>query len=297
MPYVGRFAPSPTGPLHIGSLTTAVASYLHAKQANGEWLLRIEDIDRPREQLGAADRIRTTLDAFKLEWDRDVFYQSSKIESYRNVAEKLLSLGLAFRCSCTRSELQINAKPGTLGIHYPGHCRIRKYHDKPTAVRVLVQAGEIVFTDGLQGRQKNHLSKLIGDYTIIRRDTLPSYNLSTVLDDASQGVTHIVRGADLLELTSIHIHLQRTLNIQTPDYLHLPIIVDANGQKLSKQTGAAPVVNTHAEKLAITILTYLGLHIPNELVGSSPSELWTWAIQYWDPKTLVNQRIIRTEHS
>ena len=293
MPYVGRFAPSPTGPLHIGSLTTAVASYLHAKQANGEWLLRIEDIDRPREQPGAADKIRATLDAFKLEWDRDVFYQNTEIESYRRVAENLISLGLAFRCSCTRSELQINAKPGTLGIRYPGHCRMRKYHDKPTAVRVFVEPNAIVFTDGLQGRQENHLSKLTGDYTIIRRDKLPSYNLSTVLDDASQGVTHIVRGADLLELTSIHIHLQRTLSIQTPDYLHVPIIIDANGQKLSKQTGAAPVVDTHAEKLAITILAYLGLQVPNELIGSAPNELWTWAIQHWDPKTVVNKKIIR----
>ena len=297
MPYIGRFAPSPTGPLHIGSLATAVASYLHAKKANGEWLLRIEDIDHSREQPGSADSIRATLDAFELGWDRDVFYQSSEIESYRSVAEKLIPLGLAFRCSCTRSQLQITAKLGKLGIRYPGHCRMRKYHDKPTAIRVLAEPDEIIFTDGLQGRQKKYLSQLTGDYTIIRRDTLPSYNLSTVLDDSSQGVTHVVRGVDLLELTGVHIHLQRTLGIQTPEYLHLPIIVDANGQKLSKQTGAAPVINKHAANLSVTLLAYLGLQLPNELIGSSPSELWAWAIQHWNPKTIANKKTIKTKYS
>ena len=292
MSYVGRFAPSPTGPLHIGSLTTAVASYLHAKQVNGEWLLRIDDVDKPREKAGAADSIRKTLDAFELEWNRDVFYQSSSIEKHHNVAKKLVTFGKAFRCSCTRKQLQKIAKSSVLGTIYTGACRIRKKHDKPTAIRVLVESDELVFIDGLQGQQKINLSHLTGDYIIIRSDKLPSYNLSTVLDDSFQGVTHIVRGVDLLELTSIHIHLQKILGIKIPKYLHLPVIVNANGQKLSKQTGAPPIINKDAKKIASMILSYLGLQAPNELVGSNPSELWSWAIQNWDPKNLANQRKI-----
>lgn len=293
MDYVGRFAPSPTGPLHIGSLTTAVASYLHAKQADGQWLLRIEDIDQPREQPGAADSIRKTLDAFELEWDRDVFYQSQNIENYYAVAETLITSGQAFRCSCTRRKLQKIGKPSALGIRYPGECRMRKNNDKSTAIRVLVESDDVVFTDSLQGQQKNNLSDLTGDYTIIRRDELPSYNLCTVLDDDAQGVTHIVRGIDLLEVTCIHIHLQHSLGMQSPNYMHLPIIVDANNQKLSKQTGATPITNTDSKVLAITILSYLGLQIPNEIIGSTPRELWVWAIKNWDPDTLANQRKIR----
>ncbi|MBD07510.1 MAG: tRNA glutamyl-Q(34) synthetase GluQRS [Gammaproteobacteria bacterium] len=294
MPYVGRFAPSPTGPLHIGSLTTAVASYLHAKKANGEWLLRIDDIDQPREKKGAADSIRKTLNAFQLEWDRDVFYQSSDMEKYHEVAEKLVTFGHAFRCSCTRKELQKTGKRNVLGIKYPGECRTRINHYKPTAIRVLVESDELIFIDALQGKQINNLSHLTGDYIIIRSDKLPSYNLSTVLDDSYQGVTHIVRGIDLLELTSIHIHLQRILGIKTPNYLHLPIIVNANDQKLSKQTGAPAITSTSVNKTALIILSYLGLQTPNELMGSTPSELWAWAIQNWDPNNLANQRTIKT---
>jgi len=293
MPYVGRFAPSPTGPLHIGSLTTAVASYLHARQVNGEWLLRIDDIDKPREKPGSADSIRKTLDAFQLEWDRDVYYQSSKMEKYHHVANKLVAFGQAYRCSCTRKNLQKTGKPSVLGVRYPGTCRMRKNHSKPTAIRVLVESNELIFIDGLQGQQKINLSHLTGDYTIIRSDKLPSYNLSTVLDDSFQGVTHIVRGVDLLELTSIHIHLQKTLDMKIPKYLHFPIIVNANGEKLSKQTGAPPIINKDAKKTASIILSYLGLQAPNELVGSKPSELWAWAIQNWDPKNLANQRKTR----
>ena len=155
MPYVGRFAPSPTGPLHIGSLTTAVASYLHAKKANGEWLLRIDDIDQPREKKGAADSIRKTLNAFQLEWDRDVFYQSSDMEKYHEVAEKLVTFGHAFKCSCTRKELQKTGKRNVLGIKYPGECRTRINHYKPTAIRVLVESDELIFIDALQGKQIN----------------------------------------------------------------------------------------------------------------------------------------------
>ena len=293
MPYVGRFAPSPTGPLHIGSLTTAVASYLHAKKVNGEWLLRIDNIDQPREKPGAADSIRKTLNAFQLEWDRDVYYQSSEMKKYHDVAEKLVTLERAFRCSCTRKQLQKTGKSSVLGIRYPGECRTRKKHHKPTSIRVLVESEELAFIDALQGQKIINLSHLIGDYMIIRSDKLPSYNLSTVLDDFSQGVTHIVRGIDLLDLTSIHIHLQRILGMQTPNYLHLPIVVNANGQKLSKQTGAPPIINSDAKKTALIILSYLGLQVPNELIGSVPSELWAWAIPNWIPNNLANQRTIK----
>jgi glutamyl-Q tRNA(Asp) synthetase len=213
--YVGRFAPSPTGPLHLGSIVTAVASFLHARQARGEWLVRIEDIDPPREVPGAAAQILRTLEALGLEWDRSVLYQSSRHAAYREAGESLLAAGRAFRCACSRSRVRA-ANDATAG-RYPGTCRDKGLVGPDTAVRVRVAEPSLIrFIDGLQGEQSTRLDATTGDYIVLRRDGLPAYHLAVVLDDAAQGVLSIVRGADLLDSTAAHVHLQGVLGVPTP---------------------------------------------------------------------------------
>jgi len=286
--YVGRFAPSPTGPLHIGSLTTAVASYLHARQAGGEWLIRIEDIDPPREVAGASDRILTTLEALQLHWDGTVLYQSSRLEAYARAAQGLFDAGLAYHCSCSRSQLRAQG-----ARRYPGSCRTRKTHDGPTALRVRVDDAETSFVDTLQGVVRSTLCESTGDFVIVRRDGLPAYHLAAALDDALQGVTTIVRGIDLLDTTAAHRHLRKLLNLPDPHYLHLPVIVNARDQKLSKQTGARGVDIGVPAELAATALDYLGAPIPDELRGARPEDLWKWAQRHWSIELLRGMRSIR----
>jgi glutamyl-Q tRNA(Asp) synthetase len=229
--YVGRFAPSPTGPLHLGSLVTAVASFLHARQAGGEWLVRIEDIDPPREVAGAAAEILRTLESLGLEWDRSVLYQSSRLNAYREAAERLLATGQAFRCNCSRSV--VRAATETASGRYPGTCRDKRLTGPDTAIRVRVaQPSMIRFVDGLQGAHSTRLDESTGDYVVLRRDGLPAYHLAVVLDDAAQGITTIVRGVDLLDSPAAHVHLQGVLGMSPPDYRHLPIVVNEQGQKL-----------------------------------------------------------------
>ena len=283
MRYVGRFAPSPTGPLHIGSLVTAVASYLHARQARGEWLVRIEDIDPPREVPGAADSILYTLEALELEWDRPVVYQSSRLAAYGAAAERLLEQNLAFRCSCSRSGIRAHGE--AQAIRYPGTCRERRLPPGDTSVRARVNPGLVTFVDGLQGRVETDLAAASGDYVIVRRDGLPAYHLAVVLDDSEQGVTTIVRGVDLLQSTPVHIHLQGVLGLTTPLYYHLPVVVNEQRQKLSKQTGAQPV-GTEKAGLAARVLTLLGLPVPAEVAVERPAIVWRWALAHWSINTL-----------
>lgn len=289
MSYVGRFAPSPTGPLHLGSLATAVASFVHARQARGEWLVRIEDIDPPREVRGAADDILRTLEAFELEWDRPVLYQSSRLAAYDEVTARLLADGRAFNCRCSRSEIRA-ANEGVSG-RYPGTCRDRQLPPGDAAVRVRVDSGRVAFDDGLQGAIETDLSATLGDYVVVRRDGLPAYHLAVVLDDAEQGVTTIVRGVDLLDSTAAHIHLQGVLGLATPQYFHLPVIVNERGQKLSKQTGAAPISATDGAT-AFAVLQLLGLTVPKLLVGERPAVLWQWAREHWRIEGLRARREI-----
>ena len=285
--YVGRFAPSPTGPLHIGSLTTAVASFLHARQAGGEWLVRIDDIDPPREEAGAADRILAALEALQLDWDGPVLHQSSRLPAYAEAAGQLAGAGLAYRCSCSRSRLRAKG-----ARRYPGTCRNRATHDGPTALRVRVDEVERSFPDDLQGVVRNTLYESTGDFVVMRRDGLPAYHLAVVLDDAFQGVTHIVRGIDLLDTTAAHRHLRKLLKLPNPRYLHLPVIVNSRNQKLSKQTGATGVDVEAPGRLAATVLKYLGAEIPAELAGAPPVELWRWAGEHWSVEQLRGLRAI-----
>jgi glutamyl-Q tRNA(Asp) synthetase len=285
--YVGRFAPSPTGPLHIGSLVTAVASYLHARQAGGEWLVRIENIDPPREVPGAADSILHTLEALELEWDRPVFYQSSRLGAYRSAADALLAAGRAFRCRCSRSEIRAGNE-GQSG-RYAGTCRDRRVPPGDAAIRARVDPGLVTFDDGLQGAIETDLATTSGDYVIVRRDGLPAYHLAVVLDDAEQGVTTIVRGVDLLESTAAHVHLQGALGFATPRYYHLPVVVNELNQKLSKQTGAQPIVAAEPG-VAARVLGYLGLEAPAELTAERPSVAWQWAMARWRIDSLRGRR-------
>jgi len=287
--YVGRFAPSPTGPLHLGSLATAVASFLHARAHGGEWLVRIEDIDPPREVPGAADGILRTLEAFDLEWDRPVLYQSSRLEAYAQAADELLASGRAFRCRCSRSEIRA-ANEGESG-RYPGTCRDRQIPSGDAAVRVRVDAGLVRVVDGLQGTSDVDLAASLGDYVVVRRDGLPAYHLAVVLDDAEQGVTTVVRGVDLLDSTAAHVHLQRTLGLPTPEYHHLPVLVNRAGQKLSKQTGAA-AVDARDRSAPARVLDLLGLAVPPQLVGERPRVLLKWAAERWQIEALRDRRVI-----
>ncbi len=290
MSYVGRFAPSPTGPLHLGSIVTAVASFVHARQAGGEWLVRIEDIDPPREMPGAADDILRTLESFGLQWDRSVLYQSSRQDAYRETAAQLLAAGRAFRCDCSRSRVRA-ANDSTSG-RYPGTCRAQHRIGPDTAIRLRVaESSTIHFVDGLQGAQATRLDATTGDYIVLRRDGLPAYHLAVVLDDAAQGVTTVVRGVDLLDSTAAHVHLQGVLGVPTPAYWHLPIIVNEHGQKLAKQTGAASI-SAGEPGIAVRALELLGLSVPTELRAEPPRLLWQWATKHWRIESLGDRRAV-----
>ena len=289
MPYVGRFAPSPTGPLHLGSLTTAVASYLHARQAGGEWLVRVEDIDPLREPPGAAAEILRTLDAYGLHWDRDIVYQSTRFTAYRAAAEGLLERGVAFRCSCSRKDVE---ETGGGARPYPGTCRSRATHSGPTSIRMRVERGTFGFRDSLQGQVDVDVHDAEGDYVVYRRDDLPAYHLAVVLDDHWQGVDTIVRGRDLLAMTPVHMHLRQVLGLPEPRYLHLPVLTEHQGVKLSKQTGAAAVGPVYSAETAVRVLELLGLKVPTEAHGARSAELWGWAIRNWRIEELIGRQSI-----
>lgn len=276
--YVGRFAPSPTGDLHLGSLLTAVASFLHARKSDGQWLVRIENIDPPREVPGAADSILRTLEALDLDWDGDVRFQRSGRARFEAAAEKLLDDEHAFRCSCSRKD--IRALTGSQ--RYPGTCRLNPPALGPAAIRAIAPTLPVGFEDRLQGPISRDIAALDGDFVVYRRDGLPAYHLAVVLDDAQSHVTDVVRGSDLLAQTPLHIHLQQILDCPTPRYWHLPVLQNAAGEKLSKQTGAAGITAAETAGLPRVLLGYLGLDLPEELNGARPAHIWRWAIPHFD---------------
>ena len=235
-PYVGRFAPSPTGPLHFGSLVAGVASYLQARARNGQWLLRIEDIDPPREQPGATGLIIEAMERYGFEWDGDIIYQSVSAEEHDAALSTLLEREQAYPCGCSRRDLA-EAPRGALGIIYPGTCRAGCDAEE-TAIRLITTNETIQFNDALQGPQSQALERESGDFVIRRRDGLVAYHLAVVVDDALEGVTDVVRGIDLMDSTPRQIWLQRLLGYRTPTYAHIPVITHENGDKLSKLTGA-----------------------------------------------------------
>lgn len=279
----GRFAPSPTGALHFGSLVAALASFLEARQSQGTWLLRIEDIDGPRTEPGATDAILRALDRHGLHWDESVWYQSQRQDCYQEVLERLLRLDLAYPCTCTRRELAshpIRAHDGS--PIYPGHCRngVRQ-PGRPTAIRLRVTNTPVVFQDTLRGYQEQCLEQEVGDFVIRRADGLFAYQLAVVVDDAAQGITQVVRGSDLLDSTPRQIYLQSLLNLPTPTYAHLPVALDQHGYKLSKQSGATPLDLDQPGLALWSALHFLGQNPPPDLNGEPPTTILAWAHAHW----------------
>jgi len=291
-PYVGRFAPSPTGPLHLGSLLAAVASYLQAKFHQGRWLLRIEDIDPPR-QIEDADRlILQGLESYGFEWDGPVIRQSASTEQHEACVQALISAGRAYPCSCSRKDIS-DAPQGELGSIYPGTCRAG-FEGDDYAIRLRTSDDAVEFVDGLQGRVRQRLESESGDFIIKRRDGLIAYNLAVVVDDHLQAITEVVRGTDLLDSTPRHIYLQSLLGFASPDYLHIPIAVDASGQKLSKSTGAAAISLDNPGRQLVLALEMLGQSPPPGLAAESLPTIWGWAIAHWDVAQLRGRQQIST---
>lgn len=293
--YRGRFAPSPTGPLHFGSLVTAVGSYLEARKAGGRWLVRIENLDPPREVPAAAAGMLRTLERLGFAWDEEVLYQSNRTEAYETALQRLRALDLAYPCSCSRSELQMTEHMADNGeeLRYPGFCQVQPRRSTgPHAYRFRAPPQAIGFHDDLQGDLVVDLADTIGDFVIKRRDGLFAYQLAVVVDDAAQGITHVVRGADLLMNTPRQIALQQALGIASPRYMHLPLATDAAGRKLSKATGASAVDELAASKALWKALAFLGLDPPWELGTAPVTELWNWAVEHWSPRRLAGIRDI-----
>lgn len=280
--YVGRFAPSPTGPLHFGSLVAAVASYCDAKANQGRWLVRMEDVDKPREMPGAADDILHTLHAFGFEWDGEVVYQSERNALYQQAFQQLLDMKLIYPCSCSRKEIADSATHGIEGLVYAGTCRAGMLqHKTQHAWRVSVTDEILSFNDAIQGQQSQQLNRDIGDFVLKRADGLFAYQLAVVVDDANQQITHIVRGADLLNSTPRQIYLQQLLGLAQPHYAHIPLAVNSDGEKLSKQNLALPINKEHAPQLIFDALLFLGQNPPPTLKQNSLPEIWQWAIHNW----------------
>lgn len=285
--YRGRFAPSPTGDLHIGSLIAAVGSYLAARSLQGEWWVRIEDIDPPREIAGASDRILRALDRFGFEWD-SLSYQHDRLELYEASLDTLRKAGIAYPCDCSRKTLAEVA-----GSIYPGTCRNRSTpaHGR-FAWRMRTDSARITFTDGLQGSIDYNLPVQSGDFVIKRADDFYAYQLAVAVDDALQGMTDVVRGVDLLDSTPRQIYIQQQLGLASPRYTHLPVLVNPLGQKLSKQTFATPLNLADPVPQLWLALRVLGQHPPDELRHSGLAGLWDWAIRHWNPASLPSQREI-----
>ena len=329
--YRGRFAPSPTGPLHFGSLVAAVGSYLDAKHHQGKWLVRIEDLDTPRTVKGAADEILGTLEAHGLHWDEDIIYQSQRTAAYEAAFQRLNEMGAVYPCCCTRKEIADSALHGIDGMIYPGTCLngVRPLPNHPpegegtTPTRAMAwrvrtniftsplaeartkltspfggragEGGVIEFNDALQGHITQHLENEIGDFVLKRADGLFAYQLAIVVDDAAQGITHVVRGADLLYSTPRQIYLQRLLGLNTPTYMHLPVVVNAQGEKLSKQTLAQPVAKINGVSTLFDALVLLRQQPPAELRLGTVEEILASAIANWQGDSLLNCRQLTIE--
>lgn len=290
--YIGRFAPSPTGLLHIGSLLTALASYADAKAHHGKWLVRMEDLDPPREMAGATSHILHTLERFGFEWDGEVVYQSRRHPLYEAALMQLKQQLLVYPCYCSRKEWHAAAREGVDGFVYNGHCATRSHsvsHHKAAAWRLRVHDETIIFQDAIVGEIQQNLSRDIGDFVLLRADGYWAYQLAVVVDDANQGITHIVRGQDLLVSTPRQIYLQQCLNVPTPHYAHLPLLTNRAGQKWSKQTLAPALDLNQCETLLRQVMHYLNLPPAPEV--NRIQDLLQWTIQHWNIHRLPKNAI------
>jgi len=291
--YRGRFAPTPSGPLHFGSLVAAVASYADARSRAGAWCLRIDDLDPPRVARGASADILRTLEALGMEWDGPVVYQSRRADAYHAALHRLRALGAAYLCGCSRREIAEAGIAGMEGTVYPGTCR------RGLAPRIRARAWRVNtcgqrpvgFHDDIQGETTQDLAHSIGDFVLYRADRVYAYHLAAVIDDAEEGITHVVRGADLLDSTPRQILLQTLLGLPTPRYAHIPVATDATGEKLSKQTGAT-ALDTHAPgRTVAAALRFLGQGEPPAECDNDVQALWQWAIAHWDIERVPKAKV------
>lgn len=280
--YTGRFAPTPSGYLHFGSLVAALASWLDARAAGGRWLLRMEDLDPPREVPGAQDAILRTLETYGLHWDGPVERQSARHAAYAAAVDELLARGLAYPCTCSRKQLEGQAL-------YPGTCRDAHRPLADAAIRLRVPDAEYRFVDRVQGPFAQNLAREVGDFVIRRRDGLFAYQLAVVLDDAWQGVTDIVRGADLLDSTPRQLYLQELLGLPRPRYLHIPLLLQPDGHKLGKSYRSPPLPADQAPALLARALRALGQQPPGELARAGVGEVLAWGVRHWSPTAIPRQ--------
>ena len=280
--YRGRFAPSPTGPLHFGSLIAALASYLEARVHAGEWLVRIEDLDPPRIVPGSANEILRTLEACGMEWDGDIVYQSTRSDAYHAALHELRQRGKVYACGCSRREIADSGVEGIEGFVYPGTCRKGLPAGRAArAWRVYTNESVIAFDDAVQGRIEQAVGRAVGDFVLYRADHVYAYQLAVVVDDAEQGITDIVRGADLLDSTPRQIYLQHLLSLDRPRYAHVPVAVNELGEKLSKQTHAKPIDLDKVNVAVLRALRFLGQQTPPALEKAHVRELLSWAEENW----------------
>ena len=288
--YRGRFAPSPTGLLHFGSLVAAVASFARARQMGGRWLVRMDDLDPPRELAGAAARMLADLPYFGLHADEPVVFQSQRQAAYDLALERLFKLGIAFDCGCARAQLP-KGKP------YPGTCEKGLAPDRPArSVRARVGSDPIKFEDQIQGPISESLRESTGAFVIRRADGLTAYQLAVVVDDAWQGITEVVRGSDLIDSTPRQIFLQHCLNFKQPAYAHFPVATHADGNKLSKQTQALPVDRDNALPALLSAWQFLGQLRAPQSARQSVKMFWDWAIPAWDMNRVPRLRSICVEN-
>ena len=273
----GRFAPSPTGPLHYGSLLAALASFLNIRSQGGRWLVRMEDIDPPREISGAADDILRTLEKFHLHWDGEVLYQSARIDAYEAALQSISDRKLAYRCTCTRKEIRERGETA-----YQGHCRNGPNPDRSQhSIRIRSTPDDINFTDLIKGKLRYNVQTHAGDFNIRRADGLFAYQLAVVVDDAAQQITEVIRGADLLDSTVHQLYLQQVLGYASLLYGHIPVAVNEDGVKLSKQTGAQPVSGQPVVPVLIRALQDLGQLPLDELHAATLDEVIEWSVDNW----------------
>jgi glutamyl-Q tRNA(Asp) synthetase len=285
--YRGRFAPSPTGPLHFGSLIAAVGSYLDARAHGGQWLLRIEDLDTPRNMPGAADTILRTLEIFGFAWDGEVTYQSARKNLYAEALEMLREQKRIYPCACSRKEIADSSLSiiGIEGPVYPGTCRNGLPEGREArAWRLKIDNKLLLFNDLCFGEIQQQIDQEVGDFVLLRADGIAAYQLSVVVDDAAQGITHVVRGADLLASTPRQIYLQQLLQLPTPQYLHLPVVLHSDGEKLSKQNGATALDSKQVVPTLFAALKFLGQSLPG--AANSLDELWSWAMTHWSRESI-----------
>ena len=288
-PVAGRFAPSPTGPLHFGTLLAALGSYLLAKCADGHWFIRIEDLDPPRVVPGSADAMLLLLEQLGFEWDGKVVYQSQRYERYQEILRSLREQGMTFDCNCSRREILASAPhSGEEGPVYPGTCRNGISGGRQErAVRLRVTDEVICFNDGIRGRHCQNLEKEIGDFVLHRSDGLFAYQLAVVVDDIDSGVTQVVRGADLLSSTPRQIYLYHCLGGTVPDYFHLPLAYDESGRKISKRYGDFGLVTPdNGGEMVWRALDFLGQRPPQDLISALPFELLRWGRDNFSPEEI-----------